>query len=195
MIRINLLPYRAERRQRQILEHLIFAIGAVALATAICLSAHWIASSQLSSLEDEYAQVRAENTALQKKIGKIKDLDALRADVERKLKLVDELQRGRFKSLLTLDEIANRIPENVWLSSIKDNGATIDLDGLGESNTAVANFMRNLESSDIFSNVQLKVISRKSVSGSVVREFHLTCNRVDKAEEPTKAENRKGKAL
>ena len=191
MIRINLLPYRAARRQTEILQHLGVATATVALAVMISLVSQWIASSQLSSLEETYAQIRAENVALQKKIGKIKDLDALRADVERKLKLVDELQQGRFRSLLTLNEIAKTIPENVWLTSVADNGATISLSGLGESNTAVANFMRNLETSKIFSNVQLQVIARDEVSGSVVRKFSLTCDRI--SEKPAASDDNSAK--
>jgi len=194
MIRINLLPYRAARRQAQILQHLVVVLGAVALAVLISLTAHWIGSAQLSSLQEDYARIRAENVALQKKIGKIKDLDNLRADVERKLKLVDELQQGRFRSLKTFDAISRTIPENVWLSGVDDKGNSINLNGLGESNTAVANFMRNLEASETFSNVRLQVIARETVNGSVVRRFSLTCDRA--AEKTDKPEDKpaKGKA-
>jgi type IV pilus assembly protein PilN len=174
MIRINLLPYRTQRRQQQILQHLAIAIGAIMVAVLLVLMANWYKSSELESLQDEFSSLRAKNAELQKKIGKLKNLDKLRADVERKLALVDELQQGRFYSLNTLYEIARSIPENVWLTSIKDQGGKLELKGLGESNKAVANFMRALDESGKFTNVTLKVILRSDSGGVAVRNFILS---------------------
>ena len=179
MIRINLLPYRAERRQKQILQHLAAALGALVLAVVISLTMHWMATSKLSDLQDEYSRLQAQNHALMQEIGKIKDLDKLLADVERKLKLVDQLQHGRFRSLNTFVELARVIPENVWLTSVKDTGSEIKLTGLGESNNAVANFMRALDASPIFSNVRLQVITRTQIGGVTVRQFDLVFDRVE----------------
>ena len=171
MIRINLLPYRPARRQRQILQHLGVALGAVTLVALISLGAQWISTSQLSSLKQEYQSLRGQNLALMKEIGRIKDLDKLRADVERKLGLVDQLQRGRFRSLNTFVALAKVIPANVWLTSIKDTGAEIRLSGIGESNNAVADFMRALDASPLFTNIRLQVITRTEASGMAVRQF------------------------
>lgn len=179
MIRINLLPYRPARRQRQILQHLGVAFGAVALAALISLSAQWIASSRLSDLKQQYQSLRTHNLALMKQIGRIKDLDKLRADVERKLGLVDQLQKGRFRSLNTFVALAKVIPSNVWLTSVKDTGAQIRLSGIGESNNAVADFMRALDASPLFTDIRLQVISRTEAGGMAVRQFNLVFNRVD----------------
>lgn len=178
MIRINLLPYRAQRRQRQILEHLAVAIGAVTVAVLLVLAANWYKSSELEGLQNEFNSLQAQNHELQKKIGKLKDLDKLRADVERKLALVDQLQQGRFYSLETLYGIAQAIPENVWLTSIQDKGGQLRLAGLGESNKAVANFMRALDESDKFSDISLQVIQRAEAGGVAVRNFVLSLKRV-----------------
>lgn len=184
MIRINLLPYRTARRQQQILQHLGVALGAVALAVLISLGAQWIASSRLSGLKQEYSSIRAQNQALMKQIGRIKDLDKLRADVERKLGLVDQLQRGRFRSLDTFVALARVIPANVWLLSVTDTGAEIRLSGIGESNNAVADFMRALDASPLFTNIRLQVITRTDNSGMAVRRFDLLIKRVDASPAP-----------
>jgi type IV pilus assembly protein PilN len=195
MIRINLLPYRAERRQKQILQHLGAALGALALAVLISVTMHWMATSKLSDLQDEFGRLQAQNHALMKEIGKIKDLDKLRADVERKLKLVDQLQRGRFRSLNTFVELAKVIPENVWLTSVTDTGKEIKLTGLGESNNAVANFMRALDNSPIFSNVRLQVITRTQVGAVAVRQFDLVFDRVEaKAKDSAAADGNGGQS-
>ncbi|MDX8402020.1 MAG: PilN domain-containing protein [Mariprofundaceae bacterium] len=177
MIRINLLPYRPQRRRLQVLRHLGAALGVILTAAAIALAADWVASSELASLQEEYSSLKAQNDALQKKIGELKNLDALRADVTRKLETVDELQQGRFRSFEMLAEISKVIPENVWLTSIADNGPTLALSGLAESNKAVANFMRALDRSPLFENVRVSVITRKDVRGVPVRSFGITVAR------------------
>ncbi len=178
MIRINLIPYRAERRQNQILQHLGWLIGVLLAVTVMLFLADSYINGQLSDLKDEYTQIRAQNLELMKKIGKIKDLDKLRAEVERKLALVDQLQEGRFESLITLNALSKVIPENVWLSSVNDNAGNLSFAGYGESNKAVANFMRALDKAPEFNNIALKVISRTSADGTPIRSFNMTLNRV-----------------
>jgi len=193
VIRINLLPYRAALRQQQILQHLAVALGVIGVVVMLSLIMHLVATAQLSDLQDEFGNLRAQNMALQKKIGKIKNLDNLRKDVEKKLKLVDRLQAGRFRSLKTLYELTRTIPENVWLTQIVDKGGEIRLKGLGESNKAVANFMRALDKSPLFSNVRLQVISRTTVDDVPVRSFDLTFVRVDEVDKDSKKKDGKGR--
>jgi type IV pilus assembly protein PilN len=189
MIRINLIPYRVARQQQQISQHLGNFIGIIILAAVLSMGAHMMASEQLDDLKVETAQLTAKNKELKEKIGKIEHLDTLRIEVERKLKIVDQLQKGRFHSLMTLNEIAQVIPKNVWLTSIKDNSKEIGIEGLAESNKAVANFMRKLDKSSLFSNVKLQGISRVEMDDIAVRKFSLKLDRV--SETPNEA----GKAV
>jgi len=186
MIRINLIPYRDARRQQQIIQHLSIFFALIIVAVLLAMGAHTTASLQLSDLKEETLRVQQQNAELKKKIGKIENLANLRTDVERKLGIVDRLQEGRFRSLKTLNEIAQVIPDNVWIKSIKDGGDTIQLSGLGESNKAVANFMRKLDQSPLFSNIQLLVISRITVDGLPVRTFSLNMTRDDLLPERSK---------
>jgi len=179
MIRINLIPYRSARRQQQIMQHLSVFFAVVVVAVLLVMGAQTSASLQLSDLKDETLRLQQQNIELKKKIGKIKNLASLRADVERKLGIVDRLQEGRFRSLKTLHAVAQLIPDNVWIKSVKDGGDKIELSGLGESNKAVANFMRKLDQSPLFTDIQLMVISRITVDGLPVRTFSLNMSRID----------------
>jgi len=69
------------------------------------------------------------------------------------------------------------IPQNVWLDSVSDRGQDIKLSGLAESNKAVANFMRKLDKSPVFSNVRLGEITRVVMDGLPLRRFSLTLGR------------------
>jgi len=183
MIRINLLPYRTERRQKQILQHIGILLGVILITSVILFGVDMYKTSELTTLEDEFSGLKAQNNILKKKIGKIRNLDKLRADVERKLELVDKLQAGRFYTLATLNELAEVIPENVWLTTIKDSGEALAVSGLGESNKAVANFMRALDQSPFFSNINLTTIARTEAGNIPIRKFSLTMKRVEKKKE------------
>jgi len=179
MIRINLLPYREERCQRHILQHIMAILAMLALALLFALGSSLSNGVTLSGLQTKLDSLHAQNKVLNGKLGQIRNMDKLRADVRRKLYLVDSLQHGRFRSLKTLIALSRAIPENVWLLSINDAGGVLRLDGLGESNRAVANFMRALDQEKIFSGVQLQVIERQRIGRIPVRKFSLHMERVN----------------
>ena len=177
MIHINLIPYRTARRQSQIIQHVTAFITVIVLAALLALGVHTMASLELADLKEQTIVLQQQNIDLKKKIGKIKDLNSLRSNVERKLEIVDDLQEGRFHSLHTLHTIAAMIPQNVWLNSVSDRGRDIKLSGLAESNKAVANFMRKLDKSPVFSNIRLGEITRVVKDGLPLRRFSLTLAR------------------
>jgi len=193
MIRINLLPYRAERRQSQILQHIAALLVVIFTASSGVFIADLYKTSELTDLQDQFSEIKAQNDQLKIKIGKIKDLDKLRADVEKKLALVDQLQEGRFYSLSTFSKLSDLIPENVWLSDIKDSNGSLLINGMGESNKAVANFMRALDESTEFSNVQLQSISRSNVGNVPVRKFGLKLSHTSKVKEKSAPKKRGGR--
>jgi type IV pilus assembly protein PilN len=174
MVRINLLPYRQERRRRQILQHLVVAVGTVIFTLVTIAGIHMYFTSELQAKKERLASLRAENQALVKKIGKIKDFDKLKRDVENKLRLVDELEKSRFRSLGRLIALSRAIPDNVWLNTVTDEGRVMRLSGFGESNKAIANFMRRIDQSETFGDVRLEVIRRVKLGNISVREFTLT---------------------
>lgn len=181
MIRINLLLYRVAKRQQQVMQYVVMFVVVIAAAFLLTLTAHSVASWELSGLEDEATQLQQQNAVLKKKIGKLRNLDKLREEVQRKLEVIDQLQNGRFRSLNTLHEVSRVIPDNVWVESVKDHSDKIELSGLGESNKAIANFMRGLDKSPLFSDIKLLVISRVTVGDLPVRKFSLNITHADMA--------------
>ncbi len=182
MIRINLIPHRAEFRKKQIIEYITVFVSSILLVIGIIIVIDIWSTQELTDLQAEQALLKTKNAQLSKKIGELRNLDSLRKDVEGKLQIVDELQAGRFRSFNTLVAIANAIPQNIWLVSLKDNAGSISLTGLGESSKAVANFMRALETSIYFDDVNLTVDKEAEAEGVKVRQFSLTFHRLTLAE-------------
>jgi len=177
MIRINLLPYREARHRREILQHLLVAAGVLVLAVVCVTGTHIVYSNMLSDMQAEQDRLVAENRKLKRKIGEIAKLDKLREQVQVKLDAVVRLQEGRFRSLKTLVALSESMPENVWVSEINDEDGRISISGFGESNRAVAGFMRALQHSALFTNVKLEVIEGEQRDNLTIRKFDMTLER------------------
>jgi len=186
MIRINLLPHRAEYRQKQILEYVVVFVVAVFIIIGLIVIVNTWASQDLTDLQEEKARLKAENIVLSKKIGELRNLDGLRKEVEAKLQIVDELQAGRFRSLKTLDAIVQAIPQNIWIENLNEQSNLLTLSGFGESSKAVANFMRALQLSSTFDDVSLVVDQEIEKTGVKVRSFSLSFRRLTVVEQLAK---------
>jgi len=182
MIRINLVSHRTEFRQQQIIEYIIVFVSVILTSIGIVVAANIWVTQDLTALQLESSNLQLKNKELSKKIGELRNLDSLRTEVEGKLQIVDELQAGRFRSLVTLGGIAKVMPQNIWLTDIEDNKGSLDLDGFGESSQAIANFMRALDASELFSNIELLVDKADTLESANVRAFSLTLHRLTLAE-------------
>ncbi len=191
MIRINLLPYREQRWRLQLLKLVSITVSVLVVVILVMTTVHLITSGRLEGLRAEKATLQKENARLKRKIGKIRNIDKLRKDVEAKLAVIDTLQAGRFRSLRSLLALSKSLPESVWLTSIRDNGKGFLVVGKGESNNVVAEFMRQLDASPNFANVRLDVIKRGEVNGVKVRAFTLSMDLVDLNNEPKKRRRRR----
>jgi len=191
MIRINLLPYRDERRQRQILHYIGVTALAIVVVAGLILSTYSYGSIQLSDARQRLQALQDRNSVIRNKIGELSKFKEVQAEVEKKLDLVTELQQGRFQSLSTLLELSSAIPKNVWLTQVRTSSGRVDLSGLGESNRAVAKFMRSLEDKKAFAGVNLKLIKRQRVNGVPLRSFSLTMKRVIVPEDRKVADKQK----
>jgi len=179
MIRINLLPYRDMRRRGQILKYILVALVGLIVTGLLLLASYSWTNMELSDAKNSLQGIQLQNIALKNKIGELSKFKEVQAEVQKKLELVDKLQRGRFRSLQSMRALSESIPKNVWLTRVTDNGSTISISGLGESNRAVSGFMRALEDQKVFFGVSLQVIKRESIGGVALRSFSLTMNRID----------------
>ncbi|MCC7636015.1 PilN domain-containing protein [Stenotrophomonas rhizophila] len=161
MARINLLPWRAERRkqrQRDFYGMLGFAaIGGVLLSLLI-----WFYyDRQVSGQGDR-------NTFLQAEIDKVKEqnkeIDRLDRQKDRLLarkKVIEELQAKRSQMVHLFDALVRTIPDGVVLTALKQEGDILTLEGRTQSNARVSAYMRNLENSGWMTKPELTIIEAK----------------------------------
>lgn len=99
---------------------------------------------------------------------------------KRRVDVIDSLrqsQTGPVTLLAMVGETVNNT-EAIWLNNLRDQGATIDIEGMALSSDAVANLITNLQKTGYFKNVEIKEdIQDESVKDMQAFIFTLTCEK------------------
>lgn len=144
MIRINLLPHREEKRKlRKQAFAALLLLGGLAGAMVVALVGGYFAS-YLSSQEQRNQFIKAENARLDVQIKEVaglkQEIEALKA----RQQAVEDLQGDRNQPVYLLDELAQQVPEGIYLKSFHQDGQRVRLNGYAQSNERVSELLRNL---------------------------------------------------
>ena len=143
--RVNLLPHRAAKRERQ--KKLFWALtGLAAVAGLFMVGAVWtVLQGYIANQEARNEFIRVENRKLDTQIKEIatlrQEIDGLRA----RQRAVEDLQADRNQPVYLLDEIAKQVPEGIYLRSNKQEDRRVNVTGWAASNERVSEFLRNLQ--------------------------------------------------
>lgn len=70
------------------------------------------------------------------------------------------------------------IPEKMWLESIHADESAVTLTGIAFDNPTIADFMKQLESSKLFQEIDLKQTVSKRFDGNMnLKAFELKCRK------------------
>ena len=85
-----------------------------------------------------------------------------------------------------LEEISHSLPDQMWLSAIKDTGGALQISGKSFDNVGIAAFMENLERSPSFGAVELIESKSELMQGRQVVAFTVVARiAVSKKKEAT----------
>jgi type IV pilus assembly protein PilN len=182
MIRVNLLPHsdaKAARRRSgggPVFDKMkVVPLAALSTVMTASLVVLMLQSAREKSLEQEVAVARAEAEKYKKTIALIDEMVRKENELNRRLDIVRQLDQNRFRTVTVLDEMAKRVPNYLWLTSVKEvSGNKLAIDGLAFSNLVISDLMSNLEGSNVFRDVDLTVAKRKEVETQSVVGFTLT---------------------
>jgi Tfp pilus assembly protein PilN len=103
------------------------------------------------------------------------------ASYKHRVDVIDQLraaQAGPVNLLNTIGETVNRT-EAVWLNSMKDEGAKVDIEGMALSPDAVATLITNLQKTGYFRNIEIKETYQDDTYKELQAfQFTLTCEKV-----------------
>lgn len=162
MARINLLPWREERRkQRQ--REFYGMLGFAALAGVVLSGLLWFYySQQISGQNDRNAFLETEIAKVKEQNKEIERLDKQKARLLARKAVIEELQGKRSQMVHLFDSLVRTIPDGVVLTALKQEGDILTLEGRTQSNARVSTYMRNLEGSGWMSSPELSIIEAKA---------------------------------
>jgi type IV pilus assembly protein PilN len=99
---------------------------------------------------------------------------------KRRVDVIDQLraaQAGPVNLLNTVGQTVNNT-EAVWLNSMKDQGGSVDIDGMALSTDAVASLISNLQKTGYFTNIEIKETYQDDTFKEMQAfNFTLTCEK------------------
>jgi Tfp pilus assembly protein PilN len=99
---------------------------------------------------------------------------------KRRVDVIDQLRASQAGPVNLLNTIGSTVngTEAVWLSTMKDQGANISIEGMALSTDAVANLIANLQKTGYFKNIEIKeTYQDESVKDMQAFQFTLTCEK------------------
>lgn len=174
MARINLLPWRAERRKQREREFFMQLGAAAAVALVLVIGWSMWMGMRIDNQTDRNAYLQGQITQLKAENEQIKNLDKVRDRLLARKKIIEDLQANRSQMVHLFDELVKRTPASVRLTSMAQKGEQLTLDGVAQSNAAVADYMRNLEASPWLGAADLQKTEKKAGDSRMPYDFGLT---------------------
>lgn len=152
MVKINLLPWRAELREKRKKEFQTRSVLAGLLGAVTVFAGYMYFNNQLSEQEQVNQMIVAENAQLDTKLKDLEGLDIRRAQILERMKLIDGLQGQRPVIVRLADELVRITPRDLFFTEFERKGDKFTLKGKAQDPNVVADLLRGLENSPWFRN-------------------------------------------
>jgi type IV pilus assembly protein PilN len=169
MIEINLLPHREARRAADLRQTAgLLVLGFVVIGSVIAMVDNGIEAevartvATVRQLEADIARYRPEEE-------QVKVFKAKRSELEDKIDVIKGLDRARSGPVRIMDELSKSTPDRLWLTSLQTEGIQIKVEGDSLDTGVVADFLRSLNASPYFTEVDLE----RTSSGALVEGVKL----------------------
>lgn len=176
MIRVNLLPHRAEKRRARQIQFIALSVISVALAGLLVGTVEVAIDSQISYQERRNTYLKQETAVLDKQIDEIKKLREQTQALLARKNVVEGLQSTRSDVVHLLDQMLRILPDGVYIKTLKQTGNRIALVGFTQSNSRVSTLMRAIEDSPWLESPTLIEIHATNTGAARVSEFTLNFN-------------------
>jgi Tfp pilus assembly protein PilN len=192
MIRINLLGTPKPKNRRSsapsvpaieigdVGSPMVKVLVAILLAAGVNGYEWYYLNHQAQTIATKMAAAEQENRALADVKAKYLDRQKQADNYKRRVDVIDQLRAGQHGPVDLLNTIGDTInnTEAVWLSTMKDQGTSIAIEGMALSTDAVANLITNLQKTGYFKNIEIKeTYQDEQVKNMQAFQFTLTCEK------------------
>jgi type IV pilus assembly protein PilN len=170
---INLLPWREEAEKAKERQYftILTVVAVVAFAIVFIISQFYQMRVDGQNTRNQF--LNNEIQILDSRIVKIRNLNEKKKELQKRTGVVEQLQRSRNVGTQVFDEIAKIVPNGVYLTSLEKQGNSINIIGKTESNNHLANMIREIERSLLFTDAILESITTNSTQSKLLSDFKM----------------------
>ena len=179
MIRINLLPFRTERKKENVRRQVSLFLLSLVLVLVVLVYYNFSLSSKIGKLNNKISATKTDlqrYNEINKEIARIKNnLETLR----KKMAVIEKLESDRHAPVRLMDTLTQVLmAKRMWFTKLDVKESTVDIKGIALDNKTVADFMVRLQNCGLFSSVNLKNLKRQEVQKTNLKSFEITCTKV-----------------
>ena len=163
MIRINLVRGKRKKRKELNAGSVWIALPLVVLAGTLYF--HTTVSGRISRLNSDIVKANSDIARLQKEIGEVEKFKARKAELQKKVDIISNLQKGRTGPVRHFEALSAAIPEKCWIDTLSVKNERVTLSGVALNNYTIANFMTALGQTGRFRDVVLGAAEQATVAG------------------------------
>jgi len=152
MAHINLLPWREEALKAQQKQYFSILIAVGLSSLAIILGVNFYYQAHIDGQNNKNKYLKNEIAVLDVQIAEIKTLNSKKVGLQKRIEVVEQLQRSRNVGTQVLDEIAKIIPNGIYITELEKQGNILQVTGKSESNNHLANMIRAFQLSELFAD-------------------------------------------
>lgn len=144
MILINLLPHREATRKRRKEAFQATMVLSALVGLLIIGAVYWWYQMMIEAQQAKNSMLRDQITVLESQIKEIAGLEDEITALRARQKAVEDLQSDRNLPVHMLNELVAQLPDGVYITSLRQEGLAVTMQGTAQSNERVSEMLRNL---------------------------------------------------
>jgi type IV pilus assembly protein PilN len=164
-------------------------IAGVVLGIVVFLGWLLLLNHKLAAKDKEITAAQKEVDELQLVIKEVEAYKVKKAELERKITVINELKDNQRGPVQIMDEVSKAVPELLWLTGMDVTNNSIQIRGSAFNMSAVANFIDNLDRVEAFQEPVLQDATQRQGRGirTEVYDFRLAFGYSFKKPQPAAA--------
>jgi type IV pilus assembly protein PilN len=158
MIRINLLGGERKVQKKAAAFDLSKQGVTIASSLLIVLTAagvgywYYLLQQQAARIEADIARARQEQARLRSILTEVNDFDTQRAQLQQRVRLIEQLRSGQSVPVQLLDAVSKSVPDMLWLTEMEQKGGDVTIQGQSTTLISVSDFVGNLGNAPLLQN-------------------------------------------
>ncbi len=180
--RINLIPEEerlaAEEAALPIPRpDLVIPLAFLVVGGLVIAGGWWTRRSRIRDLEVKVMEMQEELDLRRARLGNLADLRQKKEVLSRKIETIRNLRRDQTRAVEEVNALIRALPPGVWLESVQDQGQQVSLTGGAYHYAAIAEYLRRLRLSEVFTRVRFVEAREEQVEGLGVFRFSFVLSK------------------